>query len=147
MAQFCRVTVSDNLQLYSRLTYSADDFGASSTFANHVSSAVGCLCRSARDSTAVHVDPIGGRGLGSTVAECFISIDGGIFVHAAQGGSDEDATVLDEAIVDGTTCSCERIEGCEIDGGDDADDDAAMTRVLENAHVLIILIIILFNWI
>lgn len=38
--------------------------------------------------------------------------------------------------MDGTACSCERIEGGEIDGGDDADDDAAMTEVLEYVHVL-----------
>lgn len=144
MAQFCGVTVSGDLQLYSRLTYSADDFGASSAFANHVSSTVACLCRGARGSTAIHVDPIGGRGLGSTIAECFVSVDGDIFVYATQGGSDKDATVLDEAIVDGTTGPCERVEGCEIDGGDDADDNAAMTQVLEKVHVLVIL---LLNWI
>lgn len=104
-----------------RATYSADHGVAPSALANHVTRAVARLAVVA--SAILHVKPIARAG---AVAERLLGVDGEAIVQAAQSGVEEHGAVLNEAVVDAARGAGQRIEGVEVDGGGDGNDDAAV---------------------
>jgi hypothetical protein len=61
---------------------------------------------------------------GNAVPKGFFGVNGHGLVGASQGGGNQGAPVLDQAMVYQATCAGERIEGCEVNVGDDADGNA-----------------------
>lgn len=82
---------------------------------------------------------VGGVDAGDAVPQRLGRVDGDLLVGAAQGRGDEGAAVLDEAVVDHAARPREGVERCEVNMGDDADDDAATIFLLElqTSHVLL----------
>jgi hypothetical protein len=64
---------------------------------------------------------IGGPG---SVAKRLISVNGNMLIGAVEGGFEEDVAVLEEGVVDVETGPGQGVEGVEVDGGDDGEDNA-----------------------
>lgn len=100
------------------MTCSTDDGGAASALAHHVARAaaacLGCAgCLPGRVRIGVDAGVCAGGGVKRQ-----------ILVGAAQRGREECNAVLYQAVVYHAACTRERVEGGEINVGDDADDDA-----------------------